>query len=91
MATNDLFGDVVTEDRPTPIGTRQKLKAQMGYREGTKERCCKNCRHSVCFDYHDKNYYKCLLIGVSCSAATDIRLKNLCNRWESETNGIREK
>lgn len=82
MTDFDLFGNPITEDKPAPTGPYQILKAKMNYREGTKTQCCAKCRKHRAFDYHDKTYHKCELIGFSHSEATDIRLKNVCDRWE---------
>ena len=35
---------------------------------------CKDCRHLISGEYHDRIYHKCELYGMSHSAATDWRL-----------------
>jgi len=83
--STDLFGDPLTEDKPAPVGPIQKLKAHLKYREGTKTKCCGTCSQHRAFDYHEKIYHKCMQIGFSHSEATDIRLKNVCDRWEARS------
>jgi len=66
------------------LGKIQKLKKKMGYRLSVGERKCKNCKSHRVSRYHDKTYHKCERIGYSHSEATDIRLKNVCDHWETE-------
>ena len=40
---------------------------------------CKNCKHLF---LHCIKYYKCELLGISSSSATDIRLSNVCKNFE---------
>jgi hypothetical protein len=64
------------------LGKRQKIRKYLNYRLGNKEKSCRNCSHCIKFDYHNKVYYKCEIIGVSNSTATDIRLKNVCDKHQ---------
>lgn len=65
------------------IKSNRSLKGQAGYRNSTDSRKCDNCLYCNVYRYHGKNYRKCQLIGVSHSAATDIKKSGFCNRWES--------
>ena len=84
MKTLDLFGNEKEAVFVKKKGQSdyQYRKQNLDYRLGDKNKCCKNCKHLWSFHYHGKNYHKCELIGISQSAATDIRLKNTCKRWE---------
>jgi hypothetical protein len=58
------------------------MHARHGAAEGRR---CKDCRWLVEHDYKGR-YYKCLLYGVSSSAATDWRVNYpACGRWEART------
>lgn len=46
-------------------------------------RSCKQCVNCIKSEYHDKNYYKCKLQGMSNSEASDIRLRNTCDLFAS--------
>lgn len=60
----------------------QKFKRYEHYRVSESPfKTCKNCVNRKSFEYHNKNYHKCNLIGHSSSTATDIRLRNVCDRW----------
>lgn len=46
---------------------------------------CKTCKHLECQSYHNHNYYKCLLYGISRGTATDWRQKwAACGKYEVE-------
>lgn len=45
---------------------------------------CKNCRHRFITHSSGKIYYKCFLLGMSGSTATDIRLSNVCKNFVSK-------
>jgi len=60
----------------------QRIKLGNAYRLASdKTESCRYCIHRHHYKYHDKHYHKCDLIGVSHSEATDIRLKNTCNKF----------
>lgn len=88
----DLFKDGETPIGKEPKGWAQKKKRRMGYHEAREdEPSCADCDHLIKQTYHDKNYYKCDLIGISRSEATDIRLKDTCNKnteKESDNEGV---
>ncbi len=83
----DLFGNEYTEmdlvrEQISSVG---KGKFQIafevaGYRRSEGDERCKNCRYRVTHQY-SKTYHKCEWIGDTRSTATDIRLRNVCNRW----------
>lgn len=84
----DLFGkevpDYEIEKVPNTESWYQAVKRRSNYRQTTaKEKCCKYCKNKRTFEYHNKNYHKCMLIGISHSEATDIRLGNVCDKWET--------
>ena len=63
----------------------QMFKMNNHYRKAEdKSRSCKTCKWLVKIEYHRKNYYKCELIGISQSIATDIRLSYTCDMWNRE-------
>ena len=35
-------------------------------------------------NYHNKRYWKCRLLGITASEATDIRKSYVCDKWEEE-------
>lgn len=79
----DLFGSEFSE---TTIkgGHYQERKRQLEYKKSSeKSKCCKLCKFAVCHT-HQKNYYKCKLIGESSSSATDIRLNYVCKKFEED-------
>lgn len=84
---DELHPDLFSEE-PTPIGQpahgwAQRRKRDMGYRPAREgETTCADCVNCIRQSYHGKNYYKCDLIGISRSEATDIRLKDTCKHAE---------
>lgn len=78
----DLFGGRtrIVSRGSSPYIDRKK---RMGFREQSDDptTTCKYCAHRITINHHNKRYFKCALIGVSQSEATDIRLKNTCNRF----------
>ena len=62
----------------------QIIKARNKY--GLAKNKTESCKHCInCFSVEDnKRFYKCKLIGNSACEATDIRLKNTCNKFELE-------
>ena len=79
----DIFGDAVAvEDIDTRM-PRSSIKSRFRKMYGfDDEHICKDCKYCV-YTERDKRWYKCLLMGVSASEATDIRLKDTaCTRWE---------
>ena len=53
---------------------------------GTKEGLCRDCDHLIGGKYHNKQYYKCELYGVTHSEATDWRLSyQACGMYNIQT------
>ena len=85
MKHPDLFGGTtpVKEEIRSPYKYR---KSVMGYRKAKPEEQnrCKNCKHCQIWECRAGRYYKCELIGLSNSEATDVRANGTCNKWEAE-------
>ena len=65
-----------------PRSKYQQWKYNNKYRKADSDKRCKNCKNlisklAICPS--EKNYYKCKLLGISSSSATDIRLSNVCD------------
>ena len=61
-----------------PRSPYQQWKLENNYRKANSENRCKDCKNL--FVRQEKNkYYKCILLGLSGSSATDVRLSNVCN------------
>lgn len=79
----DLFEEEDTPMAKRPAGYIQMLKRRMKYREAEPgEPTCNDCKHLIKERYHGRNYYKCALIGISRSEATDVKLKDTCRKQE---------
>jgi hypothetical protein len=87
MAQIDIWGCISEQTVPlqqSRISRYQRYKKSTHYgKSKTKERC-KLCRFKKSFEHHDYLYHKCANIGYSWSAATDIRLSYICDRFELE-------
>lgn len=94
MARNKINGNgglIMSEDQITlfdvdnePIQIKfrskyQKWKYENNYRKADKfsDIRCGNCKNLI-----GTRFYKCKLLGLSCSAATDIRLSCVCKNFE---------
>lgn len=78
----NLFGDMQEIDPANePKSKYQRFKSMYHYRESTGLERCKTCDLCLLSEYHNKNYYKCELMGSSHSDASDIRLKMVCDKW----------
>lgn len=80
----DIFGNVVeyTPDEYSNESDYQRFKRINNYRDKENSGSCKNCTHLISKRFHNKQYYKCELIGDSNSTATDIRLKMVCDKHQ---------
>lgn len=78
----DLFGNMTEMESKNISSPYLRFKNHNRYRlsENTESNC-KNCNHCRRMEYHNKNYYKCILMGISHSTATDIKLKNVCDKF----------
>ena len=82
----DLFGKEIPDTEPdrSTESPYQAFKRQNRYRLSTcKKKRCKFCKFAVKKEFGSKNYYKCHLIGTSSCGATDIALRNVCDKWEA--------
>lgn len=78
----NLFGEEQAPDKKV-IGVYKVWRARNGYKKSLSfEKQCRICKHMRGFEYHKKNYYKCVLQGISQSEASDIRLGNVCDLFE---------
>ncbi len=81
----DLFGYEVDE-LPKDKGRASKYQIwrNINYyrRAEDKEMSCETCKNRATRHPNKRQYHKCILIGMSFSSATDIRLRDICNRWE---------
>lgn len=79
----DIFGNEVPVEQVFQQKPRETIKSRWrrmyGYRQDEHCGHCKYCEAHVA----NRKYYKCVLMGVSASEATDIRLKDpACSRFE---------
>ncbi len=77
----DLFGNVHDMELKGE-SQYQNFRRVNGYRKTSKENRCKNCQHGFKVNFYERLYFKCDLMGVSYSSATDIRMNSVCNVWE---------
>ena len=73
------------DNKPTPKfkSLYQKWKYQNNYRKAdNKNQCCKNCVYLSKIIPSKRIYYKCWMIGLSGSSATDVRLSCVCDLFE---------
>lgn len=81
MKQLDIFGneiDVIKVNEETKKQRSNRLSMKDMFRKlhgYNKSDYCKNCIYCVCHSGRNRNYYKCIKIGLSNSEATDIRLK----------------
>lgn len=82
---SDLFGNPMApsdwEDKPRTMIRR--ILGPYNYRPSADpgRRCATCSNHFV--KTHSKRYHKCALLRCSSSIATDIRARNVCDRWEA--------
>lgn len=84
----DLFGPepqyIGGEKKSGYEGPYQKFRRVFRYRISDTEQKCENCakisRHQ---GRSGKAYYKCSDQGNSASSASDVRLRNVCDRWKA--------
>lgn len=68
-----------------PNGKYKRFKAIYNYRKA-ENNCCEKCRNFLGFTNGKKNFYKCNLMGLSHSAASDIRKSYVCDLWRKNGN-----
>ena len=75
----NLFGEEQEPDKKV-TGHYKVWRNRNGYKKSVSfQEQCRICIHKRTFEYHNKNYHKCVLQGVSQSEASDIRLSNVCD------------
>lgn len=82
----NLFGEEQSDiDATKSNGFYKKKKTELHLRMTNYcvNENCKHCVFRITFNYHNKNYHKCKLIGISHSTATDIRLSNVCDKFNA--------
>jgi len=87
MKSLNLFGEMqeIPDIKSKHQSAYQIIKARNKYGLAkNKTESCKNCIHCFGIIGNTKTYYKCKLIGNSAGEATDIRLKNSCNKFIPE-------
>lgn len=62
------------EVKAKPRSKYQRWKLKNNYRKADNGMRCANCKYIL-----GTRFYKCKLLGLSCSSATDIRLSNVCD------------
>lgn len=83
MRQLELFGGEAELKTISKTPARETIKSRWrkmyGYLDGKQ---CKECKYLGSYTAN-KKWYKCTLMGMSNSSATDIRLKDIaCNRYE---------
>lgn len=81
----DLFGgETMVVPELKPRGPYQEMRLKMGYRNAAKDATqrCGSCKRLYVVGSRTRTYFKCKLLGVSNSKASDIRLKGVCNEWK---------
>ena len=88
MKALNLFGELqeIPDFKSTHQSVYQITKGKNKY--GLAKNKTQSCKHCInCFyveSNSSKKFYKCKLIGNSSCEATDIKLKNTCNKFEPE-------
>ncbi|MEX0662091.1 MAG: hypothetical protein WEA58_04110 [Balneolaceae bacterium] len=65
------------------------LAAQYRTASKTDPKRCEHCKHLRKMQLGHRNFYKCALIGVTHSRATDVRLKGVCNRFDMDLRKLK--
>jgi hypothetical protein len=78
----DFWGNEIKEQEPIRSKYQAWKKEHNFKKASNADISCRTCNHCCRSEYHNKNYYKCELLGISHGPATDIRLSNLCDLWE---------
>lgn len=82
----DIFGNEIPVERIAEKKPQETIKNRWrrmyGYDEAHR---CGDCMYLCKYSTNDSHYYKCNLMGISASEATDIHLKDVaCKRWEKD-------
>lgn len=76
---NDLTFPIPPNIKLKPRSKYQQWKFDNNYCKANTDKRCKNCKNLVIKEEAYKKFHKCILLGLSSSSATDIRLNNVCN------------
>ena len=77
---NEVLVEEIVEKRPQE-SIKNRWRRMYGYDEGHR---CGDCKYLCKYATNDSHYYKCNLMGISSSEATDIHLKDVaCKRLEN--------
>lgn len=80
-----LFNEDIPETvKPKPRGRFNIWKTENNYRKSSGEQKCKVCQHSERHRDRSKFFWKCRIMGISSSEASDIRAGHVCNRFKRE-------
>lgn len=79
-----LFDYKKPEMLPKIYSKYQRWKWENKYRKANENSCvrCAMCKHILSNCVGNSKYYKCELLGISSSSATDIRLSCVCDLFE---------
>lgn len=81
-----LYGYEIDDIPPKPPrGVFKKWKVENFYRKSDGDKKCGNCCSFVELEHHNKTYFKCKLLGISNSEASDIRKSYVCNQHGRRT------
>lgn len=86
-----LFGEEIPDiDKNTSLGRYVHFRAINNYRLGKPYERCALCLHRFSKRWRrDRRVFKCALQGCSCSANSDIRLKNVCNLFARNMESVK--
>jgi hypothetical protein len=80
----DLFGNILNNNISSSHSPYQRFKTNFNYRKSGSDMRCGNCKYAQRWEYHNKYYWKCELLGVSRCTATDIRKSYVCDNYTRE-------
>ena len=80
-----LFNEIIPDSiRSIVHGHFVDWKVKSNYRKSDhKQIKCMNCQNFLEINYHNKKYFKCNLMGMSSSSASDIRKGYVCRQFIS--------
>ncbi len=82
----DLFGqDQRYSPEPKRSSCYQIFKRNNHYRRAARksDEKCRHCVHHKINSSFDRPYHKCEMMGISSSVASDILVKNVCDKFEA--------
>ena len=83
MKQEGLFNEEVEMNVVKVVrGQYADFKRENHFRKGHLRNCCKWCEHLRTVDTYGKKYFKCKMMGISSSAASDVRASSLCDKFE---------